>query len=453
MSSQKAAPPTPGATLPLRKQGAELRAAQALEEARNKPKRVLILARYYFSLHEWVSSDYTRVVLADSGSRDLFDVTVRKKFNDFHFFDNYETNGNVELTAWELHKKYNFTHVIYISEQDIIRSARLRKAFGLSSGQSVSSALCFRDKIRMKNYINEHMTPRAKSILKIPKCRRVESALTIISFIEEHGLPVVVKPIAGMGSIQTYIIHNEESLQAMLREGISSYLDGPVDFEVEEFIQGQMYHIDGFVENGVVKIMWPSVYMNTCVSFKESKFLGSHNLEASNPLRYRLQECTEQVLASMDQPNSYSFHVELFHTPEDTFYLCEAACRTGGAGVSSVTKWLLGIDLNKATAEAQAGDKVSFPLPPSWKEMTEPTHVYGWIVVYPRFGTLESVPSSNCPYEQVLDCQVTSKRDFTEIEHCTDALASFLVKGRDEGEVREYIEKAVDWILLGCVWK
>lgn len=118
----------------------------------------------------------------------------------------------------------------------------------------------------MKHYISEHMTPRAKEILKIPKCARVESALTIVKFIEDHGLPIVVKPTAyvahllrfneisrGMGSMKTYLIHTEEQLKEMLEEGVAPNLDGPIDFEVEEFVKGQMYHIDGFVEEYVIR--------------------------------------------------------------------------------------------------------------------------------------------------------------------------------------------------------
>jgi hypothetical protein len=48
--------------------------------------------------------------------------------------------------------------------------------------------------------------------------------------------------------MKTYLIHTEQQLKEMLEEGIASNLDGPIDFEVEEFVKGQMYHIDGFVE-------------------------------------------------------------------------------------------------------------------------------------------------------------------------------------------------------------
>lgn len=58
----------------------------------------------------------------------------------------------------------------------------------------------------------------------------------------------IVNIFRGMGSMKTYLIHTEEELKTMLEEGVAPNLDGPIDFEVEEFVQGQMYHIDGFVE-------------------------------------------------------------------------------------------------------------------------------------------------------------------------------------------------------------
>eukprot|EP01126_Amoeba_proteus_P014212 TRINITY_DN16170_c0_g1_i3.p1 TRINITY_DN16170_c0_g1~~TRINITY_DN16170_c0_g1_i3.p1 ORF type:complete len:259 (-),score=44.99 TRINITY_DN16170_c0_g1_i3:115-891(-) len=256
-----------------------------------------------------------------------------------------------------------------------------------------------------------------------------------------------------MGSKKTYIIHTLENLQELLNDGVSAYLDGPIDYEVEKFVHGKMYHVDGFVESGVVKILWPSVYINSCSSFKRSKFLGSYQLSKDNPLTFRLMECVVEILNSMDQPRSYSFHVEVFHTPEDEFYLCEAACRTGGAGVSQATLWLLGVDLNKASIQSQCEAPLTSPLPGNWRVQKLPDKCYGWIVVYPKPGTIEYIPSAVPPeYSHILDFQCTPKRVFTDIEHCTDALGSFLLCGKDEEEVRELIEKAVDWLWSETKW-
>jgi hypothetical protein len=50
-----------------------------------------------------------------------------------------------------------------------------------------------------------------------------------------------------------------------------------------------MYHIDGFVHNGEIKICWPSKYTNACVDFKNSNYLASYSLKKDNPLTRKLQ--------------------------------------------------------------------------------------------------------------------------------------------------------------------
>lgn len=65
----------------------------------------------------------------------------------------------------------------------------------------------------------------------------------------------------------------------------------------------------------------------------------------------------------MDAPPSYSFHVEVWNTPEDRYPIhvhhinlfsivfCEAACRTGGANVCGAMLELYHVNLNKATGQ------------------------------------------------------------------------------------------------------
>lgn len=50
-----------------------------------------------------------------------------------------------------------------------------------------------------------------------------------------------------MGSINTHILKTQKDVESMLSQGLTQSLDGPIDFEVEKFITGLMYHIDGFV--------------------------------------------------------------------------------------------------------------------------------------------------------------------------------------------------------------
>jgi len=255
-----------------------------------------------------------------------------------------------------------------------------------------------------------------------------------------------------MGSINTHIVKSEEDLMRILGKGISIGCDGVIDLEIEKFIVGDMYHIDGFVHKGDIKIMWPSKYVNTCVGYLEHPFLGSYTLDSTNPLTPRLQRCTESILRSLDAPPSFSFHVEIFYTPDDDFVFCEAACRTGGAKVCDAILELFEVNLNKAIVQAQCEDECTSPLPTQYGEKI-PQRNSGWIVMYPKVGRIESVPRT-CPYSDfVLDYDLSTKRDFTLIEHCTDALSSFLVIGENEENIISNINKTVEWFSKTTKWE
>jgi hypothetical protein len=102
--------------------------------------------------------------------------------------------------------------------------------------------------------------------------------------------------------------------------------DNDLFIDVETFVVGTMYHIDGFILNGEVKFVWPSRYVNTCVGFKENPFLASCSLSPRNPLTARLQQFAVDVVTRLDEPTnngSYPFHCEAWHTPDDRIVLCE----------------------------------------------------------------------------------------------------------------------------------
>ena len=41
-----------------------------------------------------------------------------------------------------------------------------------------------------------------------------------------------------------------------------------IELEIEEYIEGQMYHVDGFYYYGEIKLIWPTKYIGLCVNFE-----------------------------------------------------------------------------------------------------------------------------------------------------------------------------------------
>ena len=83
-----------------------------------------------------------------------------------------------------------FIKVVVLSENDLIRGARIRKLLGIQTGQTVENALRYRDKVLMKDILREGW-------VAVPECSPVESAADLITFTRLHGFPVVVKPRLG----------------------------------------------------------------------------------------------------------------------------------------------------------------------------------------------------------------------------------------------------------------
>ena len=148
-----------------------------------KAHRVVILSKYSFSFDTWLSKKHVKVLLTSSEVAKSLPFAATSAYRKLEGFDNYEVNGNVERRALELHAELNFTHVVALCEEDLIRAARLRQALGIRFGQSVDSALRFRDKVLMKQVL------QAKGIA-VPTFAPVDCPLDVINFVKQRGLPV-----------------------------------------------------------------------------------------------------------------------------------------------------------------------------------------------------------------------------------------------------------------------
>ncbi len=124
-------------------------------------------------------------------------------------------------------------------EPTVVVAARLREAIG-TPGMSVEQAWAFRDKGRMKEVLERAgiRTPRAERSTTIAGCR--EAA-------ERIGYPLIIKPISGAGSLDTYRIESDAELEAALPR--LGHID---EVSVEEFIDGEEFTYDTVCADGSI---------------------------------------------------------------------------------------------------------------------------------------------------------------------------------------------------------
>ncbi|EGQ1604634.1 ATP-grasp domain-containing protein, partial [Staphylococcus pseudintermedius] len=181
-------------------------------------------------------------------------------------FPEFETNGNVEQFIYELNQIDPVTNVLAFEEGSVIRAACIRKNLGIR-GQTLEGALLFRDKYLMREKL-------FKKGLKMPEFRKVNHFMDIVSFCEEFGYPVILKPRKKWSSKGVIKIENKGSLLDIL-SNVS--LD---DYMVEEYVSGQLYHVDGFFNGQSIEFSCCSMYIKNCLeAFEEGFGLGSIMLD------------------------------------------------------------------------------------------------------------------------------------------------------------------------------
>ncbi|MDX1605997.1 MAG: ATP-grasp domain-containing protein [Candidatus Competibacterales bacterium] len=124
-------------------------------------------------------------------------------------------------------------------EPGIMLAAELRQALGVP-GLSIEQAHRFRDKEAMKLALDE-------AGIRTPRHVAADSIAAVWEAVERIGFPVILKPIAGAGSADTYRIEDRNELRSILPR-----LRHVPMVSVEEFVEGEEYTYDTITVDGEI---------------------------------------------------------------------------------------------------------------------------------------------------------------------------------------------------------
>jgi hypothetical protein len=230
--------------------------------------------------------------------------------------------------------------VFPFNEYNVLLSARLREKFGLQ-GATVSALEQFRNKLKMKELLN-------KNGIRIPKFVSLnlkKLGEDKIGYFDELalilGLPFIVKPIDGAGSLGVHKIHSLEDFWT-INNGLLNSVAG---YEAEEFLDGTLFHYDAIVKNGEVIISFCAEYNYPLIEIKRGKNIGSIPLLDSHPLKYRLTSFAKNALLNL-RPQDGIFHTEIFHIGGlNEFVFLETAARAPGALIIPMYEKTFGVNM------------------------------------------------------------------------------------------------------------
>lgn len=288
--------------------------------------------------------------LGDQPTHALPEMT-RHHLAHYHQVASWADERAVIAEVIGLSKKIRIDRVECLWETQMILAARLRETLGLP-GMTVAETIPFRDKEEMKKVLDAHG-------IRTPRHANATTARGIFEAAERIGFPLIVKPIAGAGSMDTYRLNDRAELEAVIPK-----LGHVPEVSVEEFVEGQDCTFDTVCAGGQV------LYHNIC--FYRPRALESRNHEWVSPQTIAVREPEApywangfrmgfEVLKALNFKTGFT-HMEWYRKPDGEAVFGEIGGRAPGARTVDVMNFANDIDLFKGWAEAAVHGRLTQPI-------------------------------------------------------------------------------------------
>jgi hypothetical protein len=249
-------------------------------------------------------------------------------------------------TQWVAGRKID--RVICLWEPGVLLAARLREQLG-APGMTVEECLPFRDKDLMKEKV-------AAAGIRTPKHKSAKSAQGVRAAIKKIGYPVIIKPIAGAGSMDTYRVNDPAELKAAIAK--MGHID---QVNVEEFIDGEEYTYDTICIDGKVVYSNIGYYRPRPLIARSEEWISPQTLclrDLDAPDLKGGHEMGHAVLKAMNMKTGFT-HMEWYRKADGEVVFGEIAVRPAGARTVDLMNFVSDIDLFRGYAEAEVHGRFS----------------------------------------------------------------------------------------------
>ncbi len=221
----------------------------------------------------------------------------------------------------------------------ILLAATVRERLGLP-GMSRDVALGFRDKQVMKERL-------AAAGLRVPYSHRVRTVAEAWAAAERVGYPLILKPIAGAGSADTFRCDDRDELELAL--SLSRHV---AEASVEEFVD------DTVCRDGEVVFDSVAQYFPRPLVFRTEQWISPAQIVYADPHAMpKLAEGIQlgaDVLRVLGMDSGFT-HMEWYRKSDGEVVFGEVACRNGGGHFVDMHNWANDVDLFVHWARAVCG--------------------------------------------------------------------------------------------------
>jgi biotin carboxylase len=231
--------------------------------------------------------------------------------------------------------------IVALDDFDVELAAMLREYLRLP-GMGETTARAFRDKLSMRT--------RARSAgIPCPDFIHVLNDRAIGEWAARVAPPWVLKPRSQAAAIGIKKIHSSEDLWRT----IGDLGDGRADYLLEQFVPGDVYHVDSILFDRRPLFAMVSRYATPPMRVAhEGGIFVTRTLGETEPEVAPLRELNARVLDSFGMRRGVS-HTEFIRSADAAWYFLETSARVGGAYIVDVIEAATGVNLWREWAKVE----------------------------------------------------------------------------------------------------
>ncbi|MFM8394974.1 MAG: acetyl-CoA carboxylase biotin carboxylase subunit family protein [Acidobacteriota bacterium] len=226
------------------------------------------------------------------------------------------------------------SRIVALDEFDLEMAAALREHLRIS-GMGESTTRYFRDKLAMRIRAEE-------SHIRVPAFSRIFNYDRLRTFLARVPGPWVMKPRSSASAIGIRKIRAAEEIWPLLEQ----LGDEQSHYLIEQFVPGEVYHVDSIIAAGQVLFAVVSRYgaPPMTISHDGGVFI-SRMLPRKSHEAKELRKINKEVLKALGMVDGVT-HAEFIRGRADgELYFLEIAARVGGANIAEMVEAGTGINL------------------------------------------------------------------------------------------------------------
>ncbi len=269
-------------------------------------------------------------------------ATAREALTEYYRVDDmHDHDQMLRALGYFTHKHGKIDRCESLNEYWLATEARLRDDFNIMGirGHQI-------DAIRRKSEMKKRFHQAGVAVAPGRVVRDLAEARALIA---ETGYPVVAKPDAGVGALDTFRLDTDADLEALFASPL------PADYILEGFVSGTIVSFDGLTdrEGKLVFATAHTFSQGIMETVNEGRHISYTSLREIPP---RLEELGRRCLEAFEARERF-FHIEFFHQGNDDYVGLEINMRPPGGYTTDMFNYACDIDIYRAWARLLVHDE------------------------------------------------------------------------------------------------